>query len=194
LVQKKVLDIFKKSFQLHRFPAFCGVTIGGWHILQPVFEKLLHAANLSPSVSSGHRRTLATFLASSIAAAGGICLLNSRANSGPAGRTLDLTLFAVVRALDVVVGELWARRRDRRVKSGTFTRMESAIGSMADPALFAASAAMIMFSWIYEPEKLPSYDHFTFLKSPIIGLLQLMSNPTGRTTSGSLRLQMPIVV
>ena len=40
-----------------------------------------------------------------------------------AGRTLDLTLFAACRAIDVVVGELWDRRRMRRVAAGTWTRV-----------------------------------------------------------------------
>lgn len=32
-----------------------------------------------------------------------------------AGRTLDLTVFAIMRALDVIVGELWSQRKIRRV-------------------------------------------------------------------------------
>jgi len=35
-----------------------------------------------------------------------------------AGRTIDLTLFAVVRAIDVVVGELWLRYKMTRSLSG----------------------------------------------------------------------------
>lgn len=35
-----------------------------------------------------------------------------------AGRSLDLTLFAVTRALDVIVGELWARRKQKRLAAG----------------------------------------------------------------------------
>lgn len=31
-----------------------------------------------------------------------------------AGRTIDLTLFAATRAVDVLVGELWSQRRARR--------------------------------------------------------------------------------
>ncbi len=38
-----------------------------------------------------------------------------------AGRTLDLTLFAACRAVDVVVGELWAQRRERRTAAGKWT-------------------------------------------------------------------------
>jgi len=38
-----------------------------------------------------------------------------------AGRTMDLTLFAVTRAVDVIVGELWAQRKSRRAAAGQWT-------------------------------------------------------------------------
>jgi hypothetical protein len=39
-----------------------------------------------------------------------------------AGRTMDLTLFAVTRALDVVVGDVWARHKVRRLASTKWTK------------------------------------------------------------------------
>jgi hypothetical protein len=72
-----------------------------------------------------------------------------------AGRTLDLTLFAVTRALDVIGGELWYRRKLRRQAAGTWTRLESAISRLTDPALFALSSGLIMWTWIYLPDRLP---------------------------------------
>src|SRR6266536_5314078 len=38
-----------------------------------------------------------------------------------AGRTMDLTLFAVTRASDVIVGELWSQRKTRRIATGNWT-------------------------------------------------------------------------
>ncbi|GKT57043.1 integral membrane protein [Colletotrichum tofieldiae] len=73
-----------------------------------------------------------------------------------AGRTLDLTLFTLTRALDVVVGELWARRRARRVAEGSWTKAEWIIGRFTDPSLFVASCALIMWAWFYHPSRLPS--------------------------------------
>jgi hypothetical protein len=35
-----------------------------------------------------------------------------------AGRTMDLTLFAVTRALDVIIGDLWSRRGSPANPSG----------------------------------------------------------------------------
>ncbi|KAI5852669.1 hypothetical protein DFP73DRAFT_602686 [Morchella snyderi] len=153
-----VLDIFKKSLELHRFPAFCGVTIGGWHVLEPFFDKLLGHTPESSGVGryiNRYRSRIATFLASSTSAAGAIQLLNTCKKSHDAGRTLDLTFFAVSKALDVIVGELWARRKARRVSSGKFTNFEIKIGNAADAVVFAASAAAITFSWFYLPDRLP---------------------------------------
>lgn len=72
-----------------------------------------------------------------------------------AGRTVDLTLFAATRAIDVLVGEIWARRRGRRMAAGKWTKAEAAISSLADPSIFAFSCALIMWCWIYLPERLP---------------------------------------
>src|SRR5690348_21310 len=72
-----------------------------------------------------------------------------------AGRTLDLTLFAFTRALDVVVGELWHRRRTRRVAAGQWTGLERAISRFADPAVFALSSGLVMWTWFYHPARLP---------------------------------------
>jgi hypothetical protein len=71
------------------------------------------------------------------------------------GRTMDLTLYAVTRALDVVVGELWSRRRARRVAMGRWTRLESFVGRTADAGVFALSSGMVMWAWFYLPDRLP---------------------------------------
>jgi len=72
-----------------------------------------------------------------------------------AGRTMDLTLFAVTRAIDVVVGELWSQNKARRKGAGTYTKTERAIAYLTDSSIFATSSALIMWSWIYKPERLP---------------------------------------
>lgn len=71
------------------------------------------------------------------------------------GRTLDLSLFAATRALDVVVGELWSRRRARRRAAGTWTKVETAISRLTDPGVFALSSGLVMWAWFYSPERLP---------------------------------------
>lgn len=127
--------------------------------MQPLFDRLLGVAGRIPEVGpviARNRSGIATFLASSTSAAGALRLLNSCNKPGQAGRTLDLTFFAVTKALDVVIGEIWARRKARRVSSGKFTKFEARIGSTADAAVFSLSTAVIMFSWFYLPDRLPA--------------------------------------
>lgn len=61
-----------------------------------------------------------------------------------AGRTLDLTIFAVVRALDVVVGELWAQRKAFKLARNRWHKSDDLIAYFTDPALFAASSSLVM--------------------------------------------------
>lgn len=72
-----------------------------------------------------------------------------------AGRTLDLTLFAFTRALDVIAGELWSRRKLRRQSAGRWSALEDAVSRLTDPAVFALSSGLIMWTWIYLPSRLP---------------------------------------
>lgn len=72
-----------------------------------------------------------------------------------AGRTLDMTLFAVVRAVDVLVGLLWDRRKTSRTARGGLSKMDLLISRLADPAVFAISSALVMWSWFYMPTRLP---------------------------------------
>ena len=96
-----------------------------------------------------------------------------------AGRTLDLSLFAVTRAVDVIVGELWSRRRARQTALQQWTKVsdpppcwasripdacgdanwlcqaESLVSRLTDSSVFAMSCALIMWSWIYHPARLP---------------------------------------
>ncbi|KAH0494361.1 hypothetical protein TgHK011_000982 [Trichoderma gracile] len=77
------------------------------------------------------------------------------AEAAQGGRTMDLTLFAVTRAADVLVGELWSQRRTRRKASGEWTAVEQLLSRLMDPAVFAASSGLIMWAWFYSPDSLP---------------------------------------
>lgn len=65
-----------------------------------------------------------------------------------AGKTIDLTLFAVVRAADVAVQSL----RRPNENSGRAARF---VSSIATQFLFAASSATIMYAFFYKPSRLP---------------------------------------
>ncbi|CCT67295.1 related to integral membrane protein [Fusarium fujikuroi] len=72
-----------------------------------------------------------------------------------AGRTMDLTLFAVTRALDVLVGDLWARHKARRLASNRWSKAERFLSKFVDPLVFAASSGLVMWAWFYHPSRLP---------------------------------------
>ncbi|KAL2155351.1 hypothetical protein VTH82DRAFT_92 [Thermothelomyces myriococcoides] len=152
------------------FPTSCAVLIGGATFLELPVKSLLDRYGWT--ISEVARRRLSRWLASFIAAWLSLRLLQSKQSpsfteevkTGPegkpqtvryAGRTLDLTFFAVTRALDVIVGELWRRRKIRRQATGQWTRLEAAISRLADPALFALSSGLIMWTWFYRPSRLP---------------------------------------
>jgi hypothetical protein len=73
----------------------------------------------------------------------------SLAREDLAGKTLDLTLFALVRALDVVVSSIWDRMPART------TPRANRISQATPPLLFCFSAATIMHAWFYSPSRLP---------------------------------------
>lgn len=72
-----------------------------------------------------------------------------------AGRTMDLTLFSLTRAVDSMACMAWARWRSRRKSRGQWTFVEALAPQLADAGLFAASAAIVMWAWFYMPERLP---------------------------------------
>lgn len=72
-----------------------------------------------------------------------------------AGRTMDLTLFAVTRAVETVVADIWSRHRTSRISNKKWTSTEAAMSHLADAGVFAISAGTVMWAWIYLPDRLP---------------------------------------
>ncbi|KAI0202984.1 integral membrane protein [Astrocystis sublimbata] len=153
-----------------RFPTFCAALIGCATLLDVLLRRLI--CRWRPQLSNVIRRRLSIWISSFIAGWLSLRLLQSKktdafaetkevdgdkqATVRYAGRTLDLTLFAATRAVDVVVGELWAQRRQRRVAAGKWSWPDSFITRMADPTIFATSCAFIMWAWFYDPCALPA--------------------------------------
>ncbi|EXJ57778.1 uncharacterized protein A1O5_12336 [Cladophialophora psammophila CBS 110553] len=79
-----------------------------------------------------------------------------------AGKTIDFTAFAFCRALDVMVITVWTRTRTSPwLPEQRYPRLSNFIRKIADPSVFAGSAAVIMWSWFYSPERLPrAYNHW----------------------------------
>ncbi|KZF20005.1 integral membrane protein [Xylona heveae TC161] len=196
---------FSKAYQIliaalgpNRFPAFCGIVIGGSTSFQiPIYRWL---AQLNSIAQSQNRRLsivtiarLARFVAAFIASWLGIHLLNSsrslsasrqnvasnemhcsstniknveKSNNQPRslvpedGKTIDLTLFAITRAADVIVGEIWSRFRSKKMTRKR-ERLLDFIGSSIDAGIFALSSGTIMWTWFYQPHRLPkSYNQW----------------------------------
>ncbi|KAF6792994.1 integral membrane protein [Colletotrichum sojae] len=157
-----------------RFPTFCAVIVGGSTLLE-VCDSTPVRRTRRPAMTGSALR-LARWGATFVAAWFSLQLLQSKRSAGftelvpqksdappgveqkevrYAGRTLDLTLFTLTRALDVLVGETWARRRARRSAQGKWTGAESLVSKFTDPCLFASSCALIMWAWFYNPLRLP---------------------------------------
>ncbi|KAL4910108.1 hypothetical protein BDW74DRAFT_48329 [Aspergillus multicolor] len=80
--------------------------------------------------------------------------LQSRQPPRFAGRTMDLTLFTVTRALDSLVCIIWSWAQ-QKWRAGHHQTLRNIIPGLADAAVFAASAAVVMWAWFYAPERLP---------------------------------------
>lgn len=72
-----------------------------------------------------------------------------------AGKTIDLTLFVMIRAVETVIGDLWFRRKSFATSSPTWMRFQRLVSNFADASVFAISSGVIMWSWIYHPNALP---------------------------------------
>lgn len=78
-----------------------------------------------------------------------------------AGRTMDLTLFSLTRALDTCIGTAWRHWKTRRQSANRWTLAEAAVSRLTDAGIFAASASIVMWAWVYVPERLPrSYNQW----------------------------------
>ncbi|XHG02184.1 hypothetical protein AWENTII_005540 [Aspergillus wentii] len=72
-----------------------------------------------------------------------------------AGRTMDLTLFTLTRAVDSMVCIGWSTWRHRRKSKNRWTKAEDLLPQLADAGVFAASAAVVMWAWFYQRDRLP---------------------------------------
>ncbi|KAJ5780161.1 hypothetical protein N7457_005321 [Penicillium paradoxum] len=73
-----------------------------------------------------------------------------------AGRTMDLTIFMVTRAVDAAACFAWSRWSRRRRAQNRWTLVESLVPSSTDATVFAMSSAIVMWAWFYLPERLPN--------------------------------------
>ncbi|RFN46393.1 hypothetical protein FIE12Z_9347 [Fusarium flagelliforme] len=172
---KSAVYIVKTGFNPQRFPTFCAILAGGTTLLKTEANMLQGTFEECPRENCP-RSQLARWMATFLAAWFGLRLLHSYegraytetvppkegspSDAEPqtvkfAGRTMDLTLFAVTRALDVVVGDIWARHKARRLARNKWTKAERFVSKFVDPLVFAASSGLVMWAWFYHPKRLP---------------------------------------
>lgn len=111
------------------------IILGGRKALEPVLRR------------TGISREAATFWAAFASSFAGMTYWHA---SRPRKRTVDLTLAALVRGIDVIVQSLWRGREPT-------TLLERVVKKEADTIVFAVSCTIIMFAWFYTPERLPKY-------------------------------------
>jgi hypothetical protein len=128
----------KGGVRFDGFAMVCVIILGGRKVLEPVISKI-----------GGNRMSMetGTFVASLGSAFAGMTYWHAK---HPKKRTVDLTLAALVRAIDVIVQKLWRGRPPT-------SRAEGLLKKEADTIVFAVSCTIIMFAWFYTPERLPKY-------------------------------------
>ncbi|OJJ01541.1 hypothetical protein ASPVEDRAFT_129544 [Aspergillus versicolor CBS 583.65] len=175
------------TFRPESFPTFCAALVGGSTLLPLLVLRALQVAcrrlgSDSKSLSSRGVSRLIQLAASFISAWFSFQLLNRKPVSLQkvyreaqdervhetivnqprpqfAGRTMDLTLFTLVRALDSLTCISWGWGQRKWKGSPRWNLARSIIPGLADSAIFAVSAAVVMWAWFYSPERLPrSYE------------------------------------
>ncbi len=72
-----------------------------------------------------------------------------------AGKTIDLTILAVARAIDTIIVNLWRHSRIPSENMLPNRFISSAISRHADSLVFAISSGTVMWAWVYFPTRLP---------------------------------------
>lgn len=74
---------------------------------------------------------------------------------GLAGKTIDLTLLAVTRAIDTLIINAYRRSYTSYPMGNRSHLIQRAVSRYADSLLFALSSGTVMWAWFYLPDRLP---------------------------------------
>ena len=175
----------KSGFAWNRFPIFCGSLVGGYYIFASTFCAAVTAISYRYGRQGLHRqgvtwqrivRPLAAFCSAWISL--GIFNAKGRRSqesehqlenpfensiqersgaraTGNYGRSIDLTLFTAVRAVDALVQVMQINRKPPKRRPQPMSLVTLRLNLAIDPAVFASSAAVIMWAWFYNPTSLP---------------------------------------
>ncbi|CAI7622000.1 unnamed protein product [Penicillium bialowiezense] len=144
-------DEFRISQGLDRSIRFVITFLSGWFSFQ-----LLNRNRICRSIEGAEGVEATRDFAEQEKEPGGV-LINPLEHRRPelAGRTMDLTIYMVTRAVDVVACVAWSRWSRRRRAQKRWTTAEALVPGVADASVFALSSAIVMWAWFYLPERLP---------------------------------------
>ena len=171
-------QIVENALAYNKFPAFCATLFASYTLLEHSFflvarwllDVLLEGRIPDRKLLLRLCRTVAGLTASSLS----FRLLNRQDSTVDAqtlnkadekankklplaGRTLDFTLLITIRAVEALIGESWRRYYGTSLKRKNSLQAiaEKIVANLADPAVFMASAGIVMWAWFYTPERLP---------------------------------------
>lgn len=122
---------------------FCG-SLGGHRLVEPLIKKLMRddpSQNITETTRDQKRLFASSFIAS-------ILTLFSVHRLFPKTGTLDITLFAAVRAGDVYAHRFGSSEYAKK-------KIPSRLLYNGDVLVFVLACTEIMFSWFYAPSRLP---------------------------------------
>ncbi|KAI9312035.1 hypothetical protein BX666DRAFT_1992031 [Dichotomocladium elegans] len=132
----QLIRLLQQSVFQNGFPTLVAGAFAGHHLLDHVLRRY-YARQKKPSISRRSR----LFLSAAIS-----MLIVRRAF--PKTKTLDFTLFALVRALDLMAHRAYNSSAVRK-------RVPHWVLEYGNVGVFAAASSEIMFAWFYAPERLP---------------------------------------
>ena len=184
-----------KNLSVEKFPAICAILIASVRLLPDVLSSLGPLSKIRPVLI----RLLSSFVAALICfrlmnakqselarsasqpkrrrRASSVTFSTSKSDTAldpnAAGRTLDFTLFAFTRAIDVLASYALLQNRAQANRRSAWTaKIADWSEYLGPPVIFALSSSVIMWNWFYHPEKLPrSYNSWISSAAQIDGRL-----------------------
>ncbi|KAH8555783.1 hypothetical protein BGW37DRAFT_147556 [Umbelopsis sp. PMI_123] len=146
-LQKLAIDTLRKLYKgiaRNGVPwLFCG-SLGGHRLVEPLLKKLMKDApsnSAKESIKDQKRLLASSFIASALT-------IFSVHRLFPRTGTLDITLFAAVRAGDVFAHRLGSNEYAKK-------KLPSWLLHNGDVIVFVLACTEIMFSWFFAPNRLP---------------------------------------
>ncbi|CAG8507179.1 8685_t:CDS:2 [Paraglomus occultum] len=194
LVRESIKRVIWRRLHMRGVGMMCGLAMGGARLMEEIVinrkkktrrkkiadAKMDQKANAlaTPERKSKwtERDSIATtFFASTISSSLSLYYIH-RVSPSTIHSTIDFTMFALVRAFDVLVRFAYHERMSERIKKRWIPKW---LTRHTDTAVFIASCTEIMSSWFFEPQRLPkAYVHWitrmAAMDSRLLDVVRLM--------------------